>query len=351
MRVFTRLLSLVILGLAVACVPPTQEPSPTAVPIETAVASATASVVPTETLTATQRPTEPPSNPLRLWSADSPFNQPIPQGAVYTRETRVSTIRQNFEDYSVNLYRVSGEVPPEVRVVNRYSGRTVYWPIPTYAQPTTGSDRHLAVRVAGVSYEFWDARWRDNATWIRAGGMLDFPLDGLGISDPPNYRVVAAGFAITAGMVLYEDFLTPGSELSLADPIDHALTMSLPFDLVQPDTFVAPAVGGEELGRNPAGVPIGARFALPRSLNVDALGVDPLVRELCRALRDYGVFLNDTNGTPQYQGGFVGAIRIEPGLTLELTGVVNDSYLNTVAAQMAAVLEQYGLWRVTGVDY
>lgn len=289
--------------------------------------------------------------PSPLWGAGSPFNMRIPQGATYARETRIGTFRYGYEEWSMPVTRVApGENVPTISVINRYSGRVEHWPIPRSAQPAPESDAHMGVMHpdSNVIYEMWDATWIDSNT-IRAGGMMSFPLDGSGVSDPPHYRVTAAGFAVSAGMIMREDFTDPASgALTPVRPIQHALTMSLPFDLVAHDEYIAPAVGGEIMGSAGSnGVPMGAHFALPPTLDVDSLNVHPLTRELLRAARDYGIYVNDTNGTPTYNGKYVGAIRIEPGLVQDLYGTAHNDLLTGIQAEIYDVIQSYGIYRIT----
>ncbi|MBN2472727.1 MAG: hypothetical protein JXN59_18535 [Anaerolineae bacterium] len=294
--------------------------------------------------------------PLPLWNEASPFNALIPEDAQYLPEERIGTFRHGFDEWSMPIYRIdsSADVPP-VTVTNRYSGRTESWPIPITAEPASAADAHMAVIIPaeGMLYEFWDAEWTDAGS-IEAGGMMSFPLDGPGISDPPYYRVTAAGFAVTAGMIIREDFLDPISgELNPDQPITHALSMSLPFALVTQSGYVSPAVGGETQGEaGLEGVPLGAQFALARDLDVDALDVHPLTREVLRAARDYGMYVNDTNGSQLYEDQYAGAIRIEPGLVEALYDIDNEDMLELMAEEVYAVVQEYGLYRVVmpGVD-
>lgn len=286
----------------------------------------------------------------RLWSATSPFNQPIPADATYVREDRIGSFKPNEEEWSAPIYRVpQGQTHPTVRVVNRYSGRVENWPIPTYATPTTQADHHMVVMYPAnnVIYEFWDAAWSGTTT-INAGGMKDYPLNGPGITNNSSQRVIAAGFALTAGMGVREDFTNPDGSLNNTLQIKHALTMSLNSALIN-TSYVSPAVGGEEAGRGGAnGIPMGARYALPRNLNVDALNVHPLTKTLLRAARDYGIFVNDGNGTPQFNGKHVGAFRFERGLAQQLYGQNTDVLDDIVRSEIYNVIAANGIYRVNG---
>ncbi|MCU0499256.1 MAG: hypothetical protein MUF87_18030 [Anaerolineae bacterium] len=282
------------------------------------------------------------------FTTSSPFNTPIPANARYTRETRIGTFRPALDRYSTPIYRVPNDQNiPLVRIVNDYSGRVERWPIPVTALPAVGSDHHLIVIQNGISYEMWNARWV-NAGRINAGGMYAFPLTDDGITDVPNQRVNSGGWSTLAGLVMREDFLNPTT--GQYDPnrrIRHALVISVPRELINQHTFVYPAVAtytGGTAGN--AGIPNGARFALPRNLNVDALDVHPFTRELLRAARDYGLYLNDANGTPMINGKYVATVRVEPRLTQRVFGVANDTLTYTIGEQIYQVIQQHGLYRV-----
>lgn len=291
-----------------------------------------------------------------LYGVTSPFNHQIPATAIYTLDTSFGSFRQVYSDYSVPIYRLTQPLPSLVTITNNYSGRIVNWPIPTTAVPATGSDHHLAVvdPTLNVIDEMWDASWSGTAN-MTAGGMQHFALNGNGISNPINQTVTASGFAVSGGMVVKEDFTNPlTGQLDPTLSINHALSAALPNKIISNGGFVAPAVAGEVSsgGKVNAGViPLGALYAIPKSVNVDALNVNPLSKALLRAARDYGIYINDTNAAADYNSKPVGTIRIEPGLTDQVFGQNSDNLISTVQADVYSVIAQYGIDRVTGVDF
>lgn len=293
---------------------------------------------------AVSKPTQAQSAQLGDYSV---FRSPIP--GPYVLDPRIGSIRPNEERWSAPIYRVpSNQNPPLVTVTNGW--RTEQWPIPTSAIPAAGADAHLAVVYEhnNIVYEAWSARW-ENATTLRVGAFTAYPLNGSGVSASLPSRTTASGFAVTAGMITREDFTNPST--GNLDPnmrINHALSMALNFDLVAGNYYVNPAGWGEELGRlGVEGVPMGRRYALPPTLNVDSLSVHPFSREILRALRDYGVFVNDTNATPQLpDDSYVGTVRVEPGLTNDLYGIDNDTLRITIGNDIQAVIAAHGLYNV-----
>ncbi|NWF70899.1 MAG: hypothetical protein HXY40_17580, partial [Chloroflexi bacterium] len=283
----------------------------------------------------------------------SVFRSPIPANATYVRETRFGSFRQGQEVWGAPVYRVAaGSTVPLVTITNTYSGRVETWPIPTSALPAAEEDGHMAVvhYGNGLVYEFYAAVWTSPTT-ISAGGMASFPISGSGVSNPPFRRVTAAGLANTFGMVMREDFINPSTgQLDSTRTINHALAVLLPFSILGTNTYVAPAVGGEEGGTAGVnGIPMGAWFALPRSLNVDALsGIHPFTRQLLRAARDYGMYVSDAANPPQYNGNNVGTIEVEPGLIQALYGVSGDSLISRIQQEVYNVVVTAGIYRVNG---
>ncbi|MCU0499255.1 MAG: hypothetical protein MUF87_18025 [Anaerolineae bacterium] len=275
-----------------------------------------------------------------------PFATRISANTHYVRENRIATFRPSLERYSVPIHRVPASTNvPYVEVVNEYSGRTEWYPIPTWAQPATGSDRHLLVIKGDYSYEMWNARWV-NSRKIIAGGIYHFPFWGNGITADHRQRVNSGGWSTLVGMVTREDFLVNG-RLVPNRRINHALVISLPRQLINQHSFVYPAVApytGGTGGRN--GIANGERLAIPRNLNVDALNVHPFTRELLRAARDYGLYVNDANGAPMINGKYVATIRVEPGLIQSLYGVAGDTLTYQIGDEIAAVIAQHGIFRV-----
>ncbi len=287
-----------------------------------------------------------------VYSGSNAFHSPVPGDAAYTFEGRLGTFRQGMTEWASPVYRVPAGVDvPLVTITNTYSGRVEQWPIPTYAVPAVAEDGHLAVMHygTGMVYELYAAVWLSPTT-MQAGGMVAYPLNGNGVTDRPNRRVTASGVANTNGMVITEDFLSAAGQLDPNRTINHALSLHIPSWMIDPNGFVAPAVGSESSGTDVSGngVPMGARFALPRNLNVDALNVHPFTRELLRAARDFGLFVTDATGTPALSNGqAIGTIEVEPGLLQQLYGVDGNDLIGVIQDEVAAVIQANGIYRVT----
>lgn len=275
----------------------------------------------------------------------------LPANATYVRENRIGTFRQGYQEWSMPIYRTPADANiPLVTVTNTYSGRIERWPIPTYALPAPEADAHLGVlsMATNLFYESWATEWV-NSSNIRAGGMVAYPLGGNGITPNPNHRTTASGISMANGQITREDFIDPATgDLNpniLA--IYHALNISLPANILS-RTYIAPAIGGEEAGSAGSnGIPMGAIFAIPASVDVDSLNVHPFTRLLLRAARDYGMYVTDGNGSPLYNGLSIATTRVEIGLVEELYGLDSNTFLFQVQEEIGAVIRQYGIYRVT----
>jgi hypothetical protein len=289
----------------------------------------------------------------QLYNSYSPFNRRIPSSATYTRDGRIGTLRQAADIYSMPILRVANsKIIPLVNVTNYY-GRSVQWPIPTAAVAASGSDGHMAVMAIDTRkvYEMWQAKWVSSTT-LQVGSMKDFSVDGNGISNPPNEAVSGAGFAITAGMVVKEDFLnTTTNKLDSTQAIGHALSVTIPARLIERNAFVAPAVKGETASDATGTIPMGMLFALPRGINIDSMPVHPLTKALAKAARDYGMYIIGRNNTNPYNDTGVATVKIEPGVVDQVFGQGNDELMNTVMAEMYDIVKKYGVYRVTGIDF
>lgn len=282
---------------------------------------------------------------------NSQLRTALPANATYVRENRIGTFRQGYQEWSMPIYRTAADANiPLVTVTNTYSGRTERWPIPTYALPAPEADAHLGVLslATNLFYESWATEWT-SSTAISAGGMVAYALTGNGITPNTNHRTTASGISMANGQITREDFIDPVTgELNVNTfAIYHALNISLPANILS-KTYIAPAIGGEEAGSAGSnGIPMGAIFAIPSSVDVDALNVHPFTRLLLRAARDYGMYVTDGNGSPLYNGLSIATTRVEIGLVEELYGLDSNTFLFQVQEEIGAVIRQYGIYRVT----
>ncbi len=293
----------------------------------------------------------------RLYGPNSPFSRKIPTDAIYTKESRIGSVRGTYSDYTMPYVRnQAGQNVPLVKVTNIYTGTADYWPIPITAAPNTGEDAWLGVLDPDTSkfYEFWLFQWDTSTTpaTAKVGGNWGFPLGGIGIS-LPGHTVSASGLAVSGGSVIKEDFTDPiTGKIDTTRHIEHALEMGINFELIKINDFVAPATQGEDYPDNIGGIPLGAMFALPKNFDVESLNVHPLTKAIARAMRDYGVYASDRNGSGLFKKLYTGTIPYEASLTKDVFGIDNDVMLTQTQEEMYnIILQAGGLYRVTGVDF
>jgi hypothetical protein len=130
--------------------------------------------------------------------------------------------------------------------------------------------------------------------------------------------------------------------------IDHALAIALHSRLCR-NTFVPPAVKPELKCQGE--IPMGALFALLPSADVERMEIHPFAKAVARALRQYGAYVNDGRLGDGYRGKEVAAFRVEPGLLQELFGQSNNALTRLMEKDMYNVIERYGIYRVTNIDF
>lgn len=244
----------------------------------------------------------------RPYSADSPFNRPIPErprldprSAAIVREITSSPpgtidvgLHESEQDWGRPFY-VSSPDDPTFRVhctrpwgTCALEGMQIR--VPDDAKPAAARDAHLTVvdPASGWEYDLWKVAYKQpgggelTAAW---GGRTRIDGDGLG-SD-----AVAAAFGTLAGLIRPEELE--------AGRIRHALFMTVPcIAVVDGDDDVYPATGNARRCTGGQDAPLlGARVQLAMTpQEIDALDVPPWTRTLLRAMAEYGMFVGDTGG-------------------------------------------------------
>jgi hypothetical protein len=252
----------------------------------------------------------------RLFSDDSPFNQPIPPDALLdpNSEAMVQAIIRSMRrgcfsisvgEFSVPVYYAGEDTPRhDVAITDRWSEIASMndVPIPDGAQPDPEDDGHLAIidLTDGCQYEFWRARPGPDGGWeAQWGNAISIYSDGV---YPAGGSSRASGIAATMGLMWPQELI--------AGEIDHALAFSYGFALR--DGPVWPATETDGLSPDPGAIPEGARVRLDPHLNLDTLDLTPLERTIAEALTEYGMFLVDINGSsPELE--IVNPISLPPG--------------------------------------
>ncbi len=303
---------------------------------------------------------------LRKWpfSQSSPWNWPIGSGASYasSSDPRVVAARRtdiginaNSGSWSIPVYYASASDPVQTVWVSPPSGSfragTVSIRMPANAQaalPAWNSgwtDAHLVILDPDgrYSHEFWQMRQTGANTWQAASyAKVDLAGSGVGYSghgstDPnlwpwPSYynehpdnlgwgATRAYGGSSLGGLIRQ-------GEID-AGVIRHVLAVALNRSQLK-DPAVWPASKSD--GQYPAGgaVPMGSLLAIPKSVNIDALGLSPPIKTIARALQDYGAYVVDMADTFCFY--------VEPAASGEASQInQNAGQLNTLRQLLTVV--------------
>ncbi len=193
-------------------------------------------------------------------------------------------------------YVIVTRTQPSVAVSFSYAGESDPgpYPIPPDAPIEGGSlgsgDRHVLIvdRDAGKLYELFAAYPKADGSWNAGSGAV-FDLDSNALRPAGWTSADAAGLPILPGLVRYEEVA--------AGEIPHALRFTAPQTR---NTFVWPARHQASSLSAVNYPPMGQRFRLKQSVNIDGFG--PNVQRILRALKKYGMFLAD-NGSSWYLSG------------------------------------------------
>ena len=251
----------------------------------------------------------PPGACWRPFSANSPFNRPLPGSPQQPRNSAATVatvassgpgpkiiggIADTADDYSHPIYFSSRNNPLFTVDCVEYGGQCevdgARVRIPKRARPAAGDDAHLAVidQRHGWEYDFWQVRDKP-----RGGGRLVVSWGGrtsIGGESAKGLGAggTAAGFALSAGIIR-------PTELR-ARQIDHALFMTVPCTNGR-SVFPAGVGVGSDCG-GPNAPAMGQHFYLEMSKrDIEALVVSKWEKAILQAMRRYGMFVGDTGGS------------------------------------------------------
>jgi hypothetical protein len=147
------------------------------------------------------------------------------------------------------------------------------------ADPTTGD--YTEVWQAVVNTTTHTVTSNPGPGWA-TGNMITGPCAGTLTN---NDGVRAANFCWSAGAITGAD-LTAGT-------IDHALAVALPYDMLKPGAWRAPATAWENAGGGP--IQMGSRIGIPANTPPPA-GLSPIGTMIFNAAQKYGIFVGDFTG-------------------------------------------------------
>ncbi len=270
--------------------------------------------VPEEPGSQTQQPGQPSNRQtpaLRLFSAQSFFNEPLPASTPRSSESAqlvASFAHQvqahyghaviNTTEWSAPVYTVAANAPTNAVAPQNATcprGEDVFAPfaqtmsavpIPAGAQAAKGTDEDMVVwqPSTGHEWELWRAQ-REDGQWTACwGGEFQNARTSDGVFPAP-LGVSASGLSILAGQIHLEE-LQQGQ-------IEHALEISLP------DTapgFVWPANRDDGESRAADAIREGTRFRFSPSLDLASLHLNPVALAVATAIQRYGLIVSDTAG-------------------------------------------------------
>jgi len=274
---------------------------------------------------------------VRFFSAQSPWNRPIPRDArvhplsgQYIQRNLVAIdtkLQLNMDAWTMPVYFVDASTPVvdvECIYAKSHGDRPSFvdksgksWivhtpqgvilkdvPIPPGAlpdiaislRPEINADAHLCIVDVQRRLE-WDFCWmaKRDGRWIAGQGIV-FDLDGDGV--PPHYvgSGRASGFPLTAGLI-FKDEIEAGV-------IEHPLVFAFP-NPGQGHVYPPATCSDGPQPTEQYGLPEGALVQLDPTVDVDSLDLDRAGKTIARALQKYGMYCGDgAGGMPVYAEGF-----------------------------------------------
>ena len=253
------------------------------------------------------------SSSARFFAPDSVWNAPLADDAPLDRQSaavvgafraeiaREMTVRTGpwiaTTEYSTPVYTVpAGQ--PRVRVtLDQPFGATLKGafasvPLPDNARPASGTDAHLTVHQPSTDslWEFWQLRRLSDGWHASWGGAMSGVSGSAGYYSSASWPGAESNWGATATSLPVIGGTMLLSELA-AGRIDHALAIGVPD--ARAGVFAFPAQRTDGTSADPLAIPEGARLRLDPALNIDALGLPPLVRAMAVAAQRYGIIVRD----------------------------------------------------------
>jgi hypothetical protein len=216
------------------------------------------------------------------------------QGNTAAVEREITASSSKTFPYPGNVYSststTSWKMPASYNKLVQDASQAAWFSLPEGALPPIGADGHMAVRqpTNGVLETY--------ATIVLSDGTivaLSYSLtDPTGLGDGWQRGQTASMLPSYAGAILDEE-ITPG--------IQHAMAITVPPELLTPViAYPAYAFDRDAVTNSypySGTLPMGARLALPRTLNLDGLGLATKAgRAIAAAAQKYGFIIVDRGG-------------------------------------------------------
>lgn len=209
----------------------------------------------------------------------------------------------NTNQYSTAVYTVPRD-QPTVRVELDDAARVdpglqVAWeqvPLPPDAKPAAGTDGTAVVWQPSTDtmWEFWRLARTAGGGWHAAygGRMRDVSSNEGRFTAPRTWGASATGLPWIGGLMRLSEIR--------AGRFDHALALAIPEARAREFSWPAQRTDGQST--RPGVLPLGARLRLPADLDLDRLGLPPLVRAMAEAAQSHGIVIRDTAGSVAFYG-------------------------------------------------
>lgn len=285
----------------------------------------------------------------RPFSSDSPWNQPIAEGAPLDADSAALVADLvasaegtpgpwiNQSEWTIPRYFADASTPTYEVEVSRLRGEGfevgAKIPIPDDAEPDPQADHHMLVLDLAQRRAFDFFKAARTATGWSCVVCAAISLDGPGVRPPEDsanpwtlaHGSRACGFPLVAGLVTPEEIK--------AGVIEHALEISV--RRVRANQYVSPASTGHG-GTNEVlpgrGLRCGTRVRLDPSVDIDALGLSPAARVIARALVHYGAYVGD------FAGGVAFVVDGSARAQAQWQGVLQSGDLKTLPLDRFQVL-------------
>ncbi len=254
-----------------------------------------------------------------VWNAEVPAGAALdPNSAAYVSELNRQVSRYgpwfNTTRYSVPVYTAGPQQPTVAVQLDPAAGsqpalaqawRSV--PLPTTAQPASGSDGSLVVWQPSTDkmWELWQLQRRGAGWQARWGGYMG------SVSTNPGYYLGQTSWGSSATSLPAAAGLVRITELR-AGHIDHALSLGLAetSSLV----FSSPAERTDGNVADPHAIPEGTHFRLDPSLDLAKLHLPRFTLLLARAAQRYGLIVHDRSSLVTLWGEDPTQYRTDPYL-------------------------------------
>jgi len=178
-------------------------------------------------------------------------------------------------------------------------------PIPADAIPAGGSDGQLTVYSPSEDrlWEFWKAQ-KTSSGWSACwGGRVDKASQSQGYF-PDGMGASASGLAVSQGAVRVQE--------AQARRIDHALTLAIP-TIGHWKDWSYPAQRSDGSDKSSSAIPMGTRFRLDPSLDVESLHLHPVAEAIAVAVQKYGFIVSDRSGAVAVSAESGDAVQAKTG--------------------------------------